>query len=65
MADVIVIALLVCAVVLAILSIRRNGVSCGGDCASCMSGCASPRLRLTREQERRLKELKKRAEETR
>lgn len=62
MADFIVMAVLVVALVLAVRSMRREGVSCGGDCGSCAGGCSTPRIRLSEEQLKRLDEIKRKGE---
>ena len=38
--DILLLALILLAVVLALRSIRRRGVSCGGDCSRCARSCA-------------------------
>ena len=66
MADVIVIAVLVCVLALIVRGMWRRKIrtcdsaSCGGSCAGCVGGCPMPRLKLTEEQERELQELDRR-----
>lgn len=67
-ADVIVVAVLVVVVALIIRGMRRGSIrtcdegSCGGSCATCLGGCATPRIRLTKEQERQLEALRVKSE---
>ncbi len=64
-ADVVVIVLLVAVVAFIIRGMCKGSIrtcdsrSCGGNCAGCTGGCATPRIRLSREQERQLEELRK------
>lgn len=58
MADVVVLAVLACVLVLIIRGMRRGTVrGCDGDCGSCGHVCSTPRLELTPEQEARLAEI--------
>lgn len=49
-----VLSLLIVVLVLAVRSLRREGVSCGGDCASCGGSCSSCRISLSEADEKRL-----------
>jgi hypothetical protein len=66
MADIGVVAVLVCALALIVRGMMRGSIrtcdtSCGGDCASCGHACSTPRLHLTDEQLAQLAELDKRS----
>ena len=69
LADVIVLAIIVSIVALILRGMLRGTIktcdsaSCAGDCGSCGSRCATPRIKLTREQRAQLREIDRMAKE--
>lgn len=60
MADLIVLGVLVGVLAFIVRGMMHGSVrACEGDCGGCGHACASPRLKLTAEQEARLAELDK------
>ncbi len=69
LADVVVLSIIIGVVALIVRGMLRGTIrtcdsaSCSGNCGSCGSQCASPRIKLTREQRAQLREIDRRAKE--